>query len=181
MTKTTCCGGIIREDDASEIYPDRPPERTKKCYQGTANSSGFDYDNCTANCCNDGGECEPNLIGGYCNLDQGQDYYYDISGTVDVDQDYWNRVEDAYENRHSQRISERRRRDRRRDEREALNILAEGGIMRERRGGERSDDSSTIRDPVSDMITNMGVALGIVIILLSVIVILIKHRIIKFK
>ena len=186
MTNTTCCGGIIREDEASEVYPDRAPERTKQCYKGTATSSGFDYSNCNANCCNavdGGGTCEPNPIGGYCNRDQPEsDYYYGISGApVNVDQDYWDRVEDAYDNRHSQRRSDRRRSDRRRDEREALNILAEGGIMREGRGGERSDNSSGIRDPVSDMITNMGVALGVVIILLSIIVILIKHRIIKFK
>jgi hypothetical protein len=189
MTNTTCCGGIIREDEASESYPYRAPERTEKCYRGTSSESGFDYDMCQdrlgtgENCCQDGeAECVPNIMGGYCNKESGTDYYYIAGNHVPISNPsaYWRMLEDELGDLQSQSRRERRRRDRRIDEREELNILAEGNIIRE--GSDQTrDESSTIRDPISNMIANMGVALGIVIILLSIIIILIKHRIIKFK
>ena len=45
MTNKTCCGGVIREDEASESFPNIPPDRTKNCYKD------FDYDTCDRNCC----------------------------------------------------------------------------------------------------------------------------------
>ena len=187
MTNTLCCGGIIREDEASEVHPYNAPDRTEKCYQGTSSTSGFDYDMCQdrsgrgeINCCPDEGECVPNLMGGYCNKESGADYYYIAGNYVPINNpnEYARRLEDELDDLQSQRRRERRRRDDRIDEREELNTLAEGRMMIE---GRDLRKRSSIVDPVSNMITNMGIALGIVIILLSVLILMIKHRIIKFK
>jgi len=194
MTNTTCCGGIIREDEASSSYPYRAPERTEKCYRGSSSESGFDYDMCQdrsgrgeINCCPDTpageGECVPNIMGGYCKNESGTDYYYIAGNYVPISNpsSYGRRVEDEQREGQTQSRRERRGREGRRDEREELNILAEGNIIHEGRNRQTRDKSSTIRDPVTNMIINMGVALGIVTILLSVIIIMIKYRIIKFK
>ena len=78
MTKTECCGPpgtIFREDVASEVHPDQAPELTRACY------TSFDYYNCKANCCEgDDTICVPNEMGGFCNLENGTDFYFDDGG-----------------------------------------------------------------------------------------------------
>ena len=98
MTKTECCGPpgtIFREDVASEVHPDQAPEMTRACY------TSFDYYNCKANCCNgDPTICVPNELGGFCNLENGTDFYFDDGGNRQlIDNDYWDDLHSARDNR----------------------------------------------------------------------------------
>lgn len=164
MTKTECCGPpgtIFREDVASEVHPDQAPEMTRACY------TSFDYYNCKANCCEgDHTICVPNEMGGFCNLENGTDFYFDDGGNKQlITDDYWDDLHSARDNRELI---------------EARDDYRNRYIRSNRNTNNRNtDENRHITSPLVTMIASMGIAIGIIVIILSTLILLMKSKIIK--
>ena len=80
MTRQTCCGNI---EAGKRPWPEGPsetrgaPKRTKNCYKD------FEYTECDE-CCDDGGDCSPSNIGGYCDLNN-EPYIYENGTKQETD------------------------------------------------------------------------------------------------
>ena len=72
MVNITCCGNQDRATKASETHPDRPPNKTKRCY---SEQNPFKWDTCddyNSACKGHGGcdACKADDLGGYCEKDE---------------------------------------------------------------------------------------------------------------
>ena len=182
MTNTICCGGITREDEASETFPERAPERTKNCYKE------FNYDDCNANCCGKHGsarpdQCKPDSFGGYCDDESSPRGYKYFNGsliniTPAMLRDQQSRSDELYAER-DQRL---RRRMRRMDQRDTINLLRQSEIMTEDRshGAQSPSPAAPPPDSISNFFYDLGIGFSTIIILMSVFVILVHNGIIKF-
>ena len=182
MTNTICCGGITREDEASESFPERAPDRTRNCYKD------FDYYDCNANCCEKHGsarpgQCKPDSFGGYCDdgsSPRGNKYFNGslINITPAMLREQQSRSDELYAER-DQRLRQRMRR---MDQRDTINLLRQSEIMAEGRLHSTSDSPPTPppQDSISTFFYNLGIGFSTVIILMSVFIILVHNGIIKF-
>ena len=181
MTNTICCGGITREEEASESFPERAPDRTRNCYEN------FDYYNCNDCCTGDGtGTCKADPFGGYCEGDPGDDddYGYKYFNGVQVPitlndiRTKHSRMDELY----AERDHRLRQRMRRMDQRDTINLLRQSEIMAEDRphGSPVSPPAPPPQDSISTFFYNLGIGFSTVIILMSVFVILVHNGIIKF-
>ena len=185
MTNKICCGGVIREEEASESFPNIPPDRTKHCYKD------FDYDTCDQNCCEWEGtgpaQCKPDSFGGYC--DDGTEYGYKyLNGrafpiTPAMVRQQHSRMDELYADR-DRRLRQRMNRA---DRVNTINLLRQSEIMSQINPtsnsqvasqdsvGESSSDNS-----ISYLFESIGIGFSTIIILFSLFLILMKNGIIKF-
>ena len=176
MTNTICCGGITREEEASETFPERPPDRTRNCYKE------FDYYDCNANCCDKHGSARPDSFGGYCDDETDHGYKYFNGNLINITPAMLREQQSRSDELYAERDHRLRQRMRRMDQRDVINLLRQSEIMAEDRphGSPVSPPSPPPQDSISTFFYNLGIGFSTVIILMSVFVILIHHGIIKF-
>ena len=181
MTNTICCGGITREEEASETFPERPPDRTRNCYKE------FDYYDCNANCCDKHGsarpgQCKPDSFGGYCDDETDHGYKYFNGNLINITPAMLREQQSRSDELYAERDHRLRQRMRRMDQRDVINLLRQSEIIAEGRphGSPVSPPSPPPQDSISTFFYNLGIGFSTVIILMSVFVILIHHGIIKF-
>ena len=182
MTNTICCGGITRENEASETFPERAPDRTKNCYKE------FNYDDCNANCCDKHGsarpdQCKPDSFGGYCHDESSpRGYKYFNGSLINITPAMLREQQSRSDELYAERDQRLRRRMRRMDQRDTINLLRQSEIMAEDRphGSPVSPPAPPPQDSISTFFYNLGIGFSTVIILMSVFVILVHNGIIKF-
>ena len=191
MTNKICCGGVIREEEASSSFPNIPPDRTKNCYKE------FNYDTCDQNCCERSGtdspfQCKPDSFGGYCQDETEHGYKY-LGGNIvpitpEMISDQYSRMDELYAER-DRRLRQRMRRAERVN---TINLLRQSEIISQlnptnRQSTDQGDtnqgseqERSSSDDSVSNLFQNIGIGFSTIVILFSVFLILMKNGIIKF-
>lgn len=180
MVNVTCCGDQDRNTEASETHPYRPPNDTRNCYtRGNDSPARFDWNQCGVDdkaCLNHGGcsGCIPDSFGGYCQETNGDIYVSHGSEFIKLEgKEIIDRL--GHENNYERNNLRLRRRER--DyERKMENRIREMQIMGRDPFPSRqinntqsstSQPDTTPQSFVGSYMNNIGLGLGILLLLIS--------------